>query len=619
MQRSLLHNDMGRPGPDHEDSETQLGGGSHPDSPNLLYQRAGYADPMEYREGEQGYSAGNDDRDNELQQHRHRRPDRFSWFVLKLTVTSALGGFLFGYDTGVVSGAMLLIKDDFSLSNWQEEVIVSVTIVAAVTAAVSGGPAMEQWGRRPLILLAAIIFTIGAVMLAAANSYGTLVAGRLVVGVGIGLASLTTPVYIAEAAPSHIRGRLVTLNTLFITVGQVVAGVVDGLFSGTDSGWRYMLGLSGVPSFFMTLGFLFLPESPRWLLSAGRRREALSVLQRIRGSSDVHMEMEEMIDAATDKDSGGLKASITARGLLEDPRIRRALVLGCGLQLLQQLSGINTVMYYSASIFSMAGFSDQASIWLAAVTAAAQSVGVCIGIYFIEKCGRRSLVLSSLGMVSAALVLLGFGFYLYDDAVAAGQSASAERYAYVVVATMMGYLFTFGVGMSSVPWTVNAEIYPNHARSLGTSASTTVNWIGNVVVSATFLTLAADDALGKDGAFWLYAFVAVAGWGWLYFCMPETKGLSLEEIELLFARSGDPPRPGEAEGEGSSGDGVGGARKTSDPVALSSSGGGWGFELLEGDADEVGGSGGGNNRAGAGAGWIDPNITGGDGGSSKLA
>ncbi|CAM9099722.1 unnamed protein product, partial [Hapterophycus canaliculatus] len=298
-------------------------------------------DEEEYRRNERG----------DMQYPSQRRPDHFSWFVLKLTVTSALGGFLFGYDTGVVSGAMLLIKEEFSLSDWQEEVVVSVTIVAAVTAALTGGPAMEQWGRRPLILLAAVVFTIGAVMLAAATSYGTLVCGRLVVGVGIGLASLTTPVYIAEASPSHIRGKLVTLNTLFITVGQVVAGVVDGLFAGTDGGWRYMLGLSGVPSFFMTLGFLFLPESPRWLVSAGRRKEALSVLQRIRGTTDVHAELEDMVHSATDKHSGDLKASATVMGLLEDPRIRRALVLGCGLQLLQQLSGINTVMYYSASIF----------------------------------------------------------------------------------------------------------------------------------------------------------------------------------------------------------------------------------------------------------------------------
>lgn len=205
----------------------------------------------------------------------------------------------------------------------------------------------------------------------------------------------------------------------------------------------------------------------------------------------------------------------------------------------------------------MAGFSESASIWLAAVTAAAQSVGVCIGIYFIERCGRRTLVLSSLGMVVASLVCLGTGFYLYDKdensspAAVDTEGSSSSAYAWLVVGAMMTYLFTFGVGMSSVPWTINAEIYPNHARSLGTSASTTVNWLGNVVVSATFLTLASNDALGKDGAFWLYACIGVAGWIWLYGCMPETKGLSLEDIELLFARESDPPRPGDGGGDGS--------------------------------------------------------------------
>lgn len=284
-------------------------------------------------------------------EHQVQR-EPFSWFVLMLTVTSALGGFLFGYDTGVVSGAMLLIREEFDLSRTKQEIVVSITIVGAVVASLSGGVAMEYWGRRPVILAAAFIFTVGAVLLAAAMSFEALVAGRLVVGLGIGLASLATPVYIAEAAPSHMRGTLVTLNTLLITVGQVTAGIVDGLFSGSNGGWRYMLGLSGLPSVLMMLGFLFLPESPRWLVASGRRREALSVLQRIRGVLEVHTELEEMIESSTDHSSLGSsrKESATVRSLIQDPLTRRALILGCGLQLLQQLSGINTVMYYSATI-----------------------------------------------------------------------------------------------------------------------------------------------------------------------------------------------------------------------------------------------------------------------------
>lgn len=280
--------------------------------------------------------------------------DRLSWFVIILTVSASLGGFLFGYDTGVVSGAMILIAKDFDLTDTQEEIAVSVTVATAAVSSLAGGPAIQRYGRRPVIIFAGLIFTVGAVLLGAAQSYGTLVVGRFIVGIGIGLTSLTTPVYIAEAAPSHLRGRLVTLNTLFITGGQVAAGVVDGLFSTTDGGWRYMLGISGVPAVLMTFGFLFLPESPRWLLVTGRRRQALVTLQKIRGTPDVQMEIQHIINSVNehverDRD-GQLKPAATIAGLWEDPKIRRALVLGCGLQLLQQLCGINTLMYYSATI-----------------------------------------------------------------------------------------------------------------------------------------------------------------------------------------------------------------------------------------------------------------------------
>lgn len=275
-------------------------------------------------------------------------------FVAILTISASLGGFLFGYDTGVISGAAILITDEFHLSSTQEEIVVSVTIASAAASSFFGGPLMQYWGRRPVIILAGVIFTIGAILLAVAMSYFDLVFGRFVLGIGIGLASLASPVYIAEAAPSHLRGKLVTLNTLFITGGQVIAGIVDGIFSTTTGGWRYMLGLSGVPAVLMTLCFMFLPESPRWLVAAGRRKNALTTLQQIRGTPDVHAELEEIV-ASSAHDIGvdgeaQLKRGATVGELLQEPKIRRALVLGCGLQLLQQLCGINTLMYYSATI-----------------------------------------------------------------------------------------------------------------------------------------------------------------------------------------------------------------------------------------------------------------------------
>ncbi|CAM9498923.1 unnamed protein product [Phaeothamnion confervicola] len=662
-----------------------------------------------------------------LNPHKAHHQDRASVFVIFLTLVAAVGGFLFGYDTGVISGAMLKIREEFGLSEWEQEVVVSVTVAGAIAGSVFGGPANQRFGRRPVILFSAATFTLGAILMAAARSFFALACGRLVVGVGIGIASLTAPIYIAEAAPSHLRGTLLTLNTLLITVGQVSAGVVDGVLAHADGGWRYMLGLAAVPSVFMALGFTVLPESPRWLVSAGRPREALLVLQRLRGTTDVRDEMEEMLQQ-NDGGSGGGNGGIPGGGVhggsghggvvavggggvggkgggggtgsngggsvsgggagaapysladaLREPPVRRALLLGCGLQALQQLSGINTVMYYSASIFSMAGFSDDDAIWLAAYSALAQALGVCVGIYFIERLGRRPLILVSLAMVTVMLTALGESFRLsragslpatpsldladaacqrtrnvflgevatascyqcvridgcgfceaggWDSgvgilgscfaaaavapevavatAVAAKVASAAsvagaggatdvsgrcaaeswhmdqcgDPYGWAAAAAVLLYLLAFGVGMSSVPWTVNAEIYPTKARSLCTSVSTSVNWIGNVFVSATFLTLASPRVLFAAGAFWLYAGISAAGWFWLYTCMPETKGLCLEEVRMLFVRDGDEdaasaasssPTPPNFGGDDGGGDGGGGSYSRGARVAAGGS------------------------------------------------
>ncbi|KAG5187824.1 solute carrier family 2, member 13-like protein [Tribonema minus] len=537
-----------------------------------------------------------------------RPPDETTPYVIVLTLAAACGGFLFGYDTGVVSGAMLKIRAELGLSDVQQEAVVSATIAAAVVASALGGAASQAYGRRPVLLFAAATFTAGAALLGAAPGFGALLAGRAVVGAGIGLASLTAPVYIAEAAPTRLRGRLLTLNTLLITAGQFAAGMVDGALSAVPGGWRWMLGLSAAPALLMGAAFLVLPESPRWLLARGRADDAAAVLRRVRGVKDVSAEIAEVARGMEEHGDAGVGGGYGWRDMLRDPPVRRALLLGCGLQALQQFVGINTVMYYSATIYNMAGFSESASIWLAGFTALAQSGGVAIGMTLIERQGRRRLLLTSLALVAGALVSLGLSFYLQlvlsagavpgtepadaacsavrnvifgpqpvDScyrclqidgcgfcaatgeclAAAAGGGGGTDvlgrcdasqwkdaacsngALGWLAALSMVAYLACFGIGLSSVPWTVNAEIYPQRARSLGTSVSTCVNWAGNVVVSATFLSIAAPTALSQHGAFWLYAAVAVAGWAWARAAMPETAGLSLEEVEALFERDGD--------------------------------------------------------------------------------
>ena len=340
--------------------------------------------------------------------------------MIVLTALSALGGFLFGYDTGVVSGALPLLRDEFSLSDFSQEVCVSSTIFAAALSALWGGQLNASYGRRLVILFASCTFAVGSLLMAFAPNFGTLVAGRLIVGVGIGFASLTTPMYIAEVAKPEMRGRLVTINTFFICSGQFIAGMVDGVLADVDNGWRYMLGLALVPSVVMGVGFLTLPESPRWLLMNGRRAEAIAALVQIRDGERAALEEVDSIESAliaaesVSKAQGGLGDDATALQkvgeMVRHPPTRRALVLGCGLMALQQFVGINTVMYYAASIYETAGFDTDTAIWLSGFTALAQVLGLVVSIYLIERAGRRTLLLGSLGSVIVFLVLLGASF-----------------------------------------------------------------------------------------------------------------------------------------------------------------------------------------------------------------
>ena len=543
---------------------------------------------------------------------------RMTPFVYLLTFMSAIGGFLFGYDTGIVSGAMILLKGPFTLSSFWQELVVSITIAFAAIASFSGGFLNNMLGRKPVIIGASFVFTVGAIVLGVAVNRSMLLIGRAILGIGIGLASMTVPMYIAECAPFHLRGRMVTLNNVFITFGQVVAAVIAGIFSyDKDNGWRYMLGLAGVPSLIQFIGFFFMPESPRWLVGNNKEEQATEILKRIRGTELVSDEMKS-IKETTEEDERILMEQGGSRFIfikvLQSAPVRRALFVGCMLQCFQQISGINTVMYYSATIIKLSGVEDESlAIWLASLTAAVNFLFTLVGLWLVERIGRRSLTLGSLVGTAVSLAILAIGFQLaahhsppvsiteftntteeslcanytfcdpcmrdkhcgfcYDDgreegptngsclaisfdwhgdpvtdhAVNGRCSATSLTkpitWAYDYCPTNTAWMSTFGLvlylvffapGMGPMPWTINSEIYPLWARGTGNSLATMTNWLFNLLISMTFLTL--TEVLTRYGAFWLYTCFAFTGCIFVYFFLPETKGKKLEEVEQLFQK-----------------------------------------------------------------------------------
>jgi sugar porter (SP) family MFS transporter len=436
--------------------------------------------------------------------------DRFLYLV---AAVAALGGLLFGYDTGVISGAALFIEGEYRLSAFEVEVVVSSILWGAVFGAAGGGFLADRLGRRPALILLGTLFGIGAVGSALAPSVHWLVASRVVVGVAIGAASFITPLYISEVSPPDRRGGLVSLNQLAITSGILASYLVDYALAGSGS-WRWMLGLAAVPALLLGAGMWFLPESPRWLVARGRAGQARGVLERCRGGRDVWQEIEEI--------KQGLDRPVGSWGELVSPRLRVALLVGVGLGVFQQITGINTVIYYAPTICRSAGFESASSAILATVGVGVVNVVMTVlSMWFIDKAGRRPLLLGSLaGMVlSLGVLALSFG----------GEGSLG----WVTVVGLMLYVGSFAVGMGPVFWLLIAEIYPLPVRGKAMAAATLANWGANLVVALTFLSLV--HALGSSGAFWLYGAVGVAAWLFAYFLVPETKGKSLEEIEAGWA------------------------------------------------------------------------------------
>ncbi|KAB1213331.1 Inositol transporter 1 [Morella rubra] len=455
-------------------------------------------------------------------------------YVLGLTVVAGIGGLLFGYDTGVISGALLYIKDDFEVvkeSSFLQETIVSMALVGAIIGAATGGWINDAFGRKKATLIADIVFTFGSIVMAAAPNPYVLILGRLLVGLGVGVASVTAPVYIAEASPSEIRGGLVSTNVLMITGGQFLSYLVNLAFTEVPGTWRWMLGVSGVPAVIQFFLMLFMPESPRWLFMKNDREKAISVLSKIYDIARLEDEIEYL--AAQSEEEHQKRSKVRYLDVFKTKEIRLAFLAGAGLQRVmtvqafQQFTGINTVMYYSATIVQMAGFeSNQLALLLSLIVAALNAAGTILGIYLIDSVGRTKLALTSLSGVFVSLLILSGAFFVESS------GSTNELYGWIAILGLALYIASFSPGMGPVPWTVNSEIYPEAYRGLCGGMSATVNWISNLIVAQSFLSVA--EAVGTGATFLILAGVAVVAFVFVIVFVPETKGLNFEEVEKIW-------------------------------------------------------------------------------------
>jgi sugar porter (SP) family MFS transporter len=433
-------------------------------------------------------------------------------FLIRLAVIAALGGFLFGYDTGVIGGAMLYIKKDFHAGSFAQESMVSAILIGAAIGALISGWAADAFSRRNTKVVSGSIYVLGALLCAFSQNTWQMVGSRFILGLSVGTASFVAPMYISENAPPRTRGGLTTFNQLMITIGIVVAYIVDWGLAGVSNNWRWMLALGVVPGLALAIGMLFLPYSPRWLVEKGRRDEAEDVLHHTRGEGDdIGHELHDIEEAA--RKEGGVR-DVLSRA------VKPMLVIGLALAIFQQFVGINTVIYYGPTILKATGLGNGGALQQSVFIGVTNVVFTVIAVLLLDKVGRRVLLLTGNVAFFVALVLLGLYFAV---------GPIKQHAPWVALAALTLYIAGFAISLGPVFWLMISEIFPLHLRAPAMAVCTIANWLANFIVSISFLTL--TNLITKQGTFWLYAGIAVLAFIFFAARVPETKDRSLEEIE----------------------------------------------------------------------------------------
>lgn len=437
-------------------------------------------------------------------------------FILRISSIAALGGVLYGYDMGIIAAAAIFVKRSFVLTTIVEELVVSIVLIGAMIGALVGGAVADRIGRRATLIWAAVIFIVGSLLAPLSPNADVLILARAIIGLGIGFTSVTAPVYVSELAPPQSRGMLIGLYQFALTVGIALADWV-GYRLAAQEAWRLMFGLAVVPTVFFLVVILTVPESPRWLCAHGREKEAEGVLL---GYTDQAGARQFLADIQE-----GLRAPVEQKwSALWSPAVRGSLFIAVGMTVLQQVTGINTIIYYGPQIFALAGSSShRTAIFATFVVAIVNVVATVIGIVLVDRVGRKPLLYAGVSGMTIALFALSYAF--------SHNAALGDRLGTIAIACLILYILCFAFSLGAIAWILVAEVFPLRVRGRGVAAATLGSGISNFVVSITFLSLI--EAIGGARTFAIYGALSIVTLIFIRFVVPETCGKDLESISTV--------------------------------------------------------------------------------------
>lgn len=445
--------------------------------------------------------------------------------LILITFISTFGGLLFGYDTGVINGALPFMRqeDQLNLTPFTEGLVASSLLLGAAIGAVFGGGLSDKIGRRKYILQLALLFFVAALGCALAINLPMMVIFRFLLGIAVGGASVTVPSFLAEMSPKERRGRMVTQNELMIVTGQLLAftvnAIIGNLLAESGVAWRYMLFVAALPAIVLGFGMLRIPESPRWLISKGRTDEAMEVLKQIRPAEAVKDEFEEIQEIV-------LKEQAIKKAQVEElfvPWVRRIIFIGIGIAVIQQVTGINSIMYYGTEILIDAGFETGAALIANIANGLISVSAVCVGIWLLGKVGRRSMLL--VGQIGVVLALFSIGFF-------SNAFADSDFLPYIVLSLVVVFLAFMQGAIAPVTWLMLSEIFPTRIRGIGMGISVFFLWMVNFCIGLTFPTLL--SSIGLSSTFYVFGILNILAIMFVVKFLPETKGVSLEQLEQYF-------------------------------------------------------------------------------------